>query len=138
MVTDPRKMTLLLEQVSNDFMLKTLSNLNAHKGAGLDGLAPKFLKEGAPQLAPVVTHIVNLSIVTKTVPGELKCAKIIPLYKKESRLEVGNYRPVSILSCMSKILEKYKLKNTLTKNNYYININLVSVPVSRQKPVSFT
>ena len=72
----------------------------------LDGLAPKFLKDGAPQLAPVVTHIVNLSIVTKTVPDDLKCAKIIPLYKKKSRLEVGNYRPVSILSCMSKILEK--------------------------------
>ena len=46
-----------LEQVSNDFMLKTLSNLNAHKGAGLDGLARTFLEDGDPQLAPVVTHL---------------------------------------------------------------------------------
>ena len=69
-----------LEQVSNDFMLKTLSNPNAHKGAGLDGLAPRFLKDGDPQIAPVVTHIVNLSIVTKTVPDDLDheilCSKL--------------------------------------------------------------
>ena len=95
-----------LKSVNEDFVLDALSNLDPHKGAGLDGLAPKFLKDGAPQLAPVITHIINLSIVTKTVPDDLKCAKIIPLFKKKSRLDVGNYRPVSILSCMSKILEK--------------------------------
>ena len=45
-----------LEQVANDFMLRALSNLNAHKGAGLDGLAPKFLKDGDPNL-PLLSHI---------------------------------------------------------------------------------
>lgn len=64
------------------------------------------MKDGAPRLASVITHIINLSIVNKSVPDDLKLAKIIPIYKKKSRLEVGNYRPVSILSCMSKILEK--------------------------------
>ena len=95
-----------LKQVSNDFIFKELSNLNIHKGISLDELAPKFLKDGAPQLFRVMTFIVNLSISSETVPDDLKSAKVIPLYKKKSRLDVGNHRPVSILSCMSKILEK--------------------------------
>ena len=96
----------VLQPVSEDFIFKELSGLNKNKGPGLDGIAPRFLKDGAKQLAPLITHIVNLSISSSTVPDDMKSAKVIPLFKKKSRLEVGNYRPVSILSCVSKILEK--------------------------------
>ena len=92
--------------MSEDFILKKVSDLNINKGPGLDGIAPRFLKDGAQQLTPLITHIVNLSITSGTVPDTMESAKVIPLYKKKSRLDVGNYRPVSILSCVSKILEK--------------------------------
>lgn len=95
-----------LKKVDEDFIFKELSTLNTNKGVGLDEISPRFLKDGALQLTPLIAHIVNLSIDSSTVPDDFKVAKVIPLFKKKSRLEVGNYRPVSLLSCVSKILEK--------------------------------
>ena len=66
----------------------------------------RFLKDGAEALADKITYLINLSLRTKVVPDCTKRAKVIPLYKKKSKLEVGNYRPVSVLTTMSKILEK--------------------------------
>ena len=51
-------------------------------------------------------YFVNLSLRSGTFPTEMKLAKVIPLHKKKSRLEAGNYRPVSILQIISKHLEK--------------------------------
>ena len=61
-----------------------------------------------------------MSIVENKVPEELKSAKVVPLYKKGNKSEVGNFRPVSILSIVSKILERAvysQLKAFLVKNN---------------------
>ena len=77
-----------------------------NKSTGLDDIGPRFLHDGAEALADVVTYIINLSISSKIVPECTKRAKVIPLYKKNNKLEVGNYRPVSILTSISKILEK--------------------------------
>ena len=61
-----------------------------------------------------------MSIDTNTVPDELKFAKVKPLFKKNSRLDVGNYRPVSILCIVSKILERsvyVQMEKYLNENN---------------------
>ena len=61
-----------------------------------------------------------MSVTSGEVPDELKSARVKPLFKKKCRSEVGNYRPVSILCVVSKILERavYKqLEVFLTKNN---------------------
>ena len=47
-----------------------------------------------------------MSIISGLFPKELKKAKVIPIHKKNSKVEPGNYRPVSILSIISKIFEK--------------------------------
>ena len=49
----------------------------------------------------LITRIVNLSIESAIVPQDLKFAKVVPLYKKNSHLEVCNYRPISLLSSVS-------------------------------------
>ena len=87
-----------------EFIFKELSTLNINKAVGLDDIGTRFLKDGARQLSPIITHIVNLSIRSATVPQGLKLAKVIPLYKKGSRLEVGNYRPVSLLKVVVPII----------------------------------
>ena len=91
--------------VSRHFILQQLDSFDPKKSTGLDGLSPRFLKDGADVLAEPIGHIVNLSILTETVPSGFKRAKIVPIFKKGSRLDPGNYSPVSILSALSKILE---------------------------------
>ena len=78
---------------------KELEGLKPCKSTGLDGIPPRFLKDGAVVLKALILHLVNF-------PDELKMAKITPLFKKGSKLEVSNYRPVSVLSTVSKILER--------------------------------
>ena len=95
-----------ISSVTEDFVYKELCKLNPNKSTGIDGIKSKFLKDGANVIKSAITHIVNLSIETGTVPDELKSAIVKPLHKKNSRLEVGNYRPVSILCIVSKILER--------------------------------
>lgn len=57
-------------------------------------------------IADCVTHVINLSIETGAVPSEWKQAKIVPLFKSGNKDELDNYRPISILPILSKILEK--------------------------------
>ena len=107
-------------RVSSDFILKELRSLNPNKSTGLDGVPARFLRDGADLLKDQLTHIINVSITTSTVPTEFKLARVRPLYKKNSRSEVGNYRPVSILCVASKILEKAvysQLETYLRENN---------------------
>ena len=95
-----------LMPVSRHFILTQLLSFDPKKSTGLDEVPPRFLRDGAEHLAEPITHIVNMSILTETVPSGFKRAKIIPIFKKGSRLDPGNYRPVSILSSLSKLLER--------------------------------
>ena len=92
--------------MSRQFVLDQLGSLKVGKSTGLDGIAARFLKDGASQLAGPLCHIVNLSITSEVVPARMKEARVTPLFKKGSRLDCGNYRPVSILNVLSKILER--------------------------------
>jgi hypothetical protein len=98
---------------------KELSHLNVTKSTGLDNIPARFLRDGAIFLKIPITYIINMSIVDRQVPDELKSARVKPLFKKNCRSEVGNYRPVSILCIVSKILERAvynQLEVFLTKN----------------------
>ena len=62
----------------------------------------------------------NLSIINGVVPNELKVAKVVPIYKSGDRRLINNYRPVSVLPCFSKILEKLmynRISNFIHKHN---------------------
>lgn len=105
---------LKLTSVNKDFIYKELCNLNSFKSTGLDNIPARFIKDGASALVKPITYLVNLSITSGIVPDELKLARVKPLFKKNSRLEIGNYRPVSILCIISKILEKAVYKQLET------------------------
>ena len=109
-----------LKPVSKEFIQKELLNLNTSKSTGLDQIPARFLKDGALLLTKPILHIINLSITTEKVPTDSKLARVKPLFKKKSRLEVGNYRPVAILSVLSKVLERavyLQLESYLKENN---------------------
>ena len=92
--------------VGEEDILKSLLSLNVSKATGLDGLSARFLKDGANQISSAIAHNLNLSLYSGRIPDDMKTARVVPLYKKNSKSEPGNYRLVSILTVMSKILEK--------------------------------
>ena len=88
------------------FVNTELSRLNPNKSYGMDGIQAKFVRDAASEIKVAITHIINLSIDTNVIPNELKYARVNPLHKKGNRNLVENYRPISILSVVSKVLEK--------------------------------
>ena len=101
-----------------------LIHKSASKSCGLDPIPTSLLKEHAVTPAPTITNIVNLSLLTGEVPAEIKQAVVTPLLKKSSLDPniLKNYRPVSNLSYISKLMEKVvaiQLSQHLLNNNLY-------------------
>ena len=87
-------------------MRACLSALSTNKATGMDLISGRFLRDSANTTARVITHLVNLSINQGKFPSEFKRARVVPLHKKHSKTDAGNYRPVSILTTMSKVFER--------------------------------
>lgn len=92
--------------VSVTFVRKELRTLKRTKATGLDQLPPSLLKDVADVISVPLTHIINLSLKSSTVPSLWKQAKIIPVFKSGNSADPLNYRPISVLPTLSKILEK--------------------------------
>ena len=93
-----------LATVSENTILTILKNTKVSKAAGLDNLSGRFLRDGAKVLAKPTTDICNLSI--SKFPDSCKLAKLKPIYKKGSLTEASNYRPISLLPLISKVITK--------------------------------
>ena len=72
-----------IKPVSLEYIRRELLKMNPLKATGIDGISPRFLKDGANQLAPVLQHVLNLSILHNKIPDDLKHAKVTPLFKKK-------------------------------------------------------
>ena len=84
-----------------------LSSLDGSKACGPDGVSPAVLKHCANKLAPSLVTLFNLSMEQSKVPTSWKLANVIPVHEKGDRDPVSNYRPISLLSFVSKVMEKY-------------------------------
>lgn len=87
-------------------VLKKLKALNPSKATGHDNIPAKFLSDAAEIITPCITYLINLSIDQGQFPSYFKLARVIPLYKKGVKSDPGNYRPVSILCSLSKVIER--------------------------------
>ena len=104
-VNDETNFTIPL--VNCSFVNNYLSNIDATKAAGLDSIGPKLLKIAPNILTPSITYIINKSIESGVFPGTWKNAKVNPIFKTGDKDNVNNYRPISILPTLSKIIEKW-------------------------------
>ena len=101
-----RTCSFKLASIHPDDVLKILSNLKKSSSCGSDEIGSCVLKLIKQEITPVLTHIINLSISHQTFPVLWKHAKVIPLHKKDEMLYPKNYRPVSLLPVLSKVLER--------------------------------
>ena len=80
-----------------------LNKLDVHKAYGTDNLSPHILKQCGSQLSPSLAFLFTLSMKTVKVPSQWKTFQF---FKKGDKGNIENYRPVSLLSCVSKIMER--------------------------------
>ena len=92
--------------LSPEDVLVGLLNLDIHKAVGPDQIPPRLLKECAHQIAPSLSLLFNRSISEGSLPDEWKLANIVPVHKKGEKTDVVNYRPISLLCVVSKVLER--------------------------------
>ena len=84
-----------------------ITTLPNKKSAGLDDINSTLLKQALPYVLDTLTYVFNLCISNCTFPADLKKAKVIPIPKGKEISQLDNYRPISVLPILSKVLEKH-------------------------------
>ena len=82
-----------------------IDNLNTSKSSGPYNIPTKLLKMLKNKISVPLTYIINCSFSTGIMPEKLKIARVIPIFKKDLRDDISNYRPISLLSVFNKIIE---------------------------------
>ena len=109
--------SILLREIDECEISDIIKQLDNNKSCDF---SPQLLKRLSPTISPVLRSLFNRCLRLSVFPNELKIAKIIPLFKSGNINDMSNYRPISILPILSKILEKiiYKrLTDFFTENN---------------------
>ena len=81
-------------------------SLKINKSPGHDGVSFNVIKKCFGELCEPLKYLFNLSIVKGIFPDDLKIAKVTPIYKADNSSNISNYRPISVLPCFSKMLER--------------------------------
>ena len=92
------KKELKIEEVKVEQVNKILRNINSRKATGPDKIPPRIVKMSANIFDSHLTNIINSDFKRNAFSDSAKVASIRPIFKgKEERIEIKNYRPVSIL-----------------------------------------
>ena len=102
----PKKGNFTLNPVNPEIVTNIIKTLKRKSSTGFDKISNNLIKDLKDELALPLTKIINDSFKTGHIPGQFKLAKVLPLFKKGDKQVFSNYRPISLLSCFSKILEK--------------------------------
>jgi hypothetical protein len=93
-------------KVTEEEVISVLRRLKVDKAVGPDGISNRLLKMASRSLVPSMTMVFNKVLQAATFPKIWKEANVTPIHKTGNRQDVKNYRPVSLLSCVGKVLER--------------------------------
>lgn len=91
--------------ITEDKVREKIMSLNTNKSTGPDGIPISLMKKGVNVFVPILTKLYTISYERGELPKKMKNANIIPIHKSNDRKSPNNYRPVSITSVISKIME---------------------------------
>ena len=106
--------SLFLLPTSEKEIIETCMSMKSKSSSGHDGISNKLLKLIIHNIANPLCHIFNRSFLTGRFPDQYKIVKVIPIHKSEDKLNPNNYRPISLLSAISKVLEKLVYKRVIS------------------------
>ena len=98
-----------------------LNRMKTSGSMGIDDISIRSIKQAQAELEPIILHLVNSTIRTKTFPTPLKIAKVVPVEKlNKDKSSSDGWRPVNVVAAISKIIERVYLKQILehlSRNN---------------------
>ena len=124
---------MFLDPITEDKLEKELKNMRSNKSSGYDGVIIKIIQLASKEISLPLTHIFNLTFTTGTIPDDLKIALVTPVFKGYDEKRFENYRPISVLTSFSKLLERFMVKrltkfidqnNVLSKHQYGFRKNI--------------
>ena len=113
--------SIFISPTTHEEVLKIMLSLKS-SAAGFDDISANIVKYVAHSLCIPLTYLCNLSIEHGIVPNPLKIARVVPVFKSGDKELVNNYRPISILPCFSKVLEKLMFSRLY---NFFVKHNLI-------------
>ena len=115
--------SLFLMPTNSLEIMKIVKGFKDNRSTGNDDVSNHLLKYIIHEIIVPLEHIFNLSLVQGVVPDLMKIAKVVPIFKKGDPLYACNYRPISLLSSISKVLEKNIYDRTLA---FLVSNNILS------------
>ena len=106
--------SLFLLPASEEEVIEIAMSIKSKSSTGHDEISNKLLKLIIPYIVKPLVHIFNQSFQTGTFPDSYKIAKVIPVFKSGKKTDPNNYRPISLLPSISKILEKLIYKRMIS------------------------
>ena len=114
--------TFKIQNVDDEAVKKVIHNVLTKHSCGFDGISSKLLQIIEPVILKSLTMVINQVLSTGIFPDKLKIAKVIPIFKKDDPALFNNYRPISLLPTISKVLENFfwpGYLHTLMKLSYF-------------------
>lgn len=106
LTSEPCKNSMFFTPTDPEEIDKIITSLLPKTSCGVDNISTKLLKMMKSSIKVPLTKLINKSLESGVVPQIMKIAKVIPLYKGKNAEQCTNYRPISLLPSISKILEK--------------------------------
>ena len=105
--------TIFLQPTDKEEIANIISSLNSNKASGPNSIPYRILFLLKNEISKQLADLFNLFFMAGVFPSVLKTAKVVPVFKKDSKLNYGNYHPISLLSNIEKYLKNFCIRGCI-------------------------